>query len=182
MSVHFNAYPVTADMGLRESINAMLSHVAYAGHDFGYLPSALHQANYETLADDFSDVLTGNGSTLTVAPVITDSDSLAYLVETLLGLCNGYPAYNDERVSEIEHERVLDSVREVLTDMQTDGKTLPNATAEEITYALYEISAYIEQSEYGAAFSDADLAAAIAHAERENEIRSHEENGLFPLI
>lgn len=155
--MYFITYPVTPNMGLRESIDAMLNYVAYARHDFGYLPTALHQANNEGLSEFYGSIL-NTGDILTLAPVITDSALLADLVDTLVELCNGYPSFDDERVSEIETERLIDSLNEA---------ELPDGIyAEEVAYALFELGAYIEHSEYGASFSEEDLNAAIEHVKK----------------
>lgn len=182
MSTYFSAYCVTPDMGLRQAINAMLSYVAYAGHDFGYLPSALHQANHERLGDDFAPILVNNGSTLSLAPIVSDSELLASLVDALNGLCTDYPAYDDERVSEIEATRLVEATTEALADMVSDGREAPNATPEAIAYALRELGACIEQSEYGASFSQDDFDAALALAEAEAARAEHEANGLVPMF
>lgn len=182
MSTYFAAYCVTPDMGLRQAINAMLNYVAYAGHDFGYLPSALHQANHEALADDFAPILANDGSMLSLAPIVSDSGLLASLVEALESLCTDYPAYDDGRVSEIEHKRLIEATTEALADMVNDGHATPNASPEAIAYALHELGAYIEQSEYGASFSADDFDAALALAEAEAARAEHEANGLVSMF
>lgn len=150
---HFNAHPVTPDMGLRQSINAMLDHVAYNGHDFGYLPSVLHEANFQALARDFSELLDATGDNLKLAPRISDSEVLAYLADTLVTLCNDNPLYDDETYYTIENDRLI----EMITEERTEG--MPDAC--EIAFALYEIDADIEQSEYGANVSEEDFKAAV---------------------
>lgn len=151
--LHFNTHPVTPDMGLRQSINAMLDHVAYNGRDFGYLPSVLHEANFQALARDFSELLDATGDTLKLAPRISNSESLAYLAETLVTLCNDYPAYDEDRHHAIEQERLMEMIEEERTD------DMPDAC--EIAFALYEIGADIEQSEHGANVSEEDFKAAV---------------------
>lgn len=155
---YFNAYPVTPGMGLRQSIDAMLEHVAYSGRPFGYLPSVLHAANFQALARDFSELLDATGDTLRLAPRINDSEALAYLADTLVGLCNDYPVYDDDTHHAIEHERLMEVINEVRTD------DMPEDHA--IAAALYDIGAYIEQSEYGANVSEEDFAAAVELARR----------------
>ena len=155
--MHFNAYPVTPGMGLRGSINAMLSHVAYNGRDFGYLPSAVHESNFIALQDTWEDLLVADGDYLKLAPVVTDSSALAALVSDLLGLCNDYPVYDDELYLQIEHRRVIDAI----DDMRADG-TVP--CSECIARQLYEDGAYIEQSEYGACFAEDAFAYAVESA------------------
>lgn len=183
MSVYFAAYCVTPDMGLRQAIDTMLSRVAYAGHDFGYLPSALHQANHERLGEDFAPILVDNGSTLALAPIVSDSDLLASLAAALDSLYStDYPAYDDERVLAIEHERLIEAAAEALADMVSDGHEAPNASPEAIAYALHEIGACIEQSEYGANFSQGDFDAALALAEAKTARAEHEANGLVPMF
>lgn len=153
---HFIAYPVTPAMGLRQSIDAMLEHVAYARHDFGYLPDAVRQANHDGLVEDYGTILVDDGGVLILAPVIHDSQALASLVDALVGLCNDYPAYDDERVSQIEQSRLIDTCEESREDDMPD--------AEDIARAIWEIGAYVEQSEYGAWVSEEDFANAVAYA------------------
>ena len=154
--MYFNTYPVTANMGLRESIDAMLSHVAYNGRDFGYLPSAVHEANYEGLTEDYATILDTSGDSPTLAPRITDSALLDDLVYVLVGLCNDYPAYDDERVTNIEDARLLDMLNEV----HKEGEPEP----EHVMRALFEIGAYIEHSEYGVNVSESDYENAVSYA------------------
>lgn len=151
--LHFNTYPVTSDMGLRESIDAMLGHVAYNGRDFGYLPSVLHEANFQALARDFGELLDATGNSLKLAPRISDSEVLAQLVDTLVNMCNDYPLYDEELYSAIEQERLMEMIEEERTEDMPE--------AHEIAYALYEIGADIEQSEYGANVSEEDFHAAV---------------------
>lgn len=174
MSTYYGTYPEIPTMGLRGSLNAMLEHVAYNRHDFGYLPSAVHQANNEGLLEDFGTILEDDRGVPVLAPHIEDSAALADLADTLATLCNDYPAYDDERVSEIEHERLLDMVEEVREEDHPE--------AEDIARALYEIGAYVEQSEYGANVSEEDFEAAIAYARREEAedlARAHGQVELF---
>ena len=154
--MYFNTYPEIPGMGLRESINSMLSHVAYNGRDFGCLPSAVHEANYEGLTEDYATILDTSGDSPTLAPRITDSALLDDLVYVLVGLCNDYPAYDDERVAEIEESRLLDMLNEV----HNDGEPEP----EHVMRALFEIGAYVEQSEYGANVSESDYENALSYA------------------
>lgn len=156
--MHFNAYPVTSGMGLRESINAMLSHVAYNGRDFGYLPSIAHESNFIALQDTWGDLLVSDGDYLTLAPVVTDSSALAVLVDDLLSLCNDYPTYDDEVYHKVELQRTIDEIDDV-----RDDDTVP--CSECIAYQLYDIGAYIEQSEYGAYINERDFTFAVALAE-----------------
>lgn len=156
--MHFNAYPVTPDMGLRESINAMLAHVAYNGRQFGYLPGIVHESNFIALQDTWGDLLVSDGDYLTLAPVITDSSFLAGLTDDLVGLCNDYPVYDEELYHEIEYQRTLDEIE----DMRDDD-TVP--CSECIAYQLSDIGAYIEQSEYGVYINERDFAFAVAIAE-----------------
>lgn len=153
---YFNVHPVTSDMGLRESVDAMLEHVAYNRHDFGYPPSAIHQANYETLLEDYGAILEDDFGVLVLKSQIKDSALLADLADTLVSLCNDYPSYDDERVCEIEHERLVSMLEEVR------GEEHPRA--EDIAWALFEIGACVEHSEYGVNVSDDDYNAAVIHA------------------
>lgn len=174
MNTYFNTYPETPNMGLRESINAMLDLVAYNRHDFGYLPGAIHQANYESLLNDYDTVVEDDRGVLVLKTRVEDSALLSYLTDTLVGLCNDYPAYDDERVSEIEHERLLETLE--------DARDEDHPSAEDIAYALFEIGAYVEQSEYGAWVSDDDYDAAIEYARREEArelARAHGQTELF---
>lgn len=157
---YFNVHPVTPNMGLRESINAMLEHVAYSRHDFGYPPSAIHQANYETLLEDFGSILEDDFGVLVLKSQIKDSALLAELTDTLVSLCNDYPSYDDERVLEIEHERLVSMLEEVREE--------EHPSAVEIACALFEIGACVEYSEYGANVSEDDYNAAVAYV-RDNE-------------
>lgn len=157
--MHFNAYPVTPDMGLRESINAMLSHVAYNGRDFGYLPSIAHESNFIALQDTWGDLLVSDGDTLTLAPVITDSSFLAVLVDDLLSLCNEYPVYDEQLYSEIEYQRTL----EAINDMRAENTTIAPCS-DCIARQLFEDGAYIEQSEYGAFIPESDFDNAVVNA------------------
>lgn len=159
MTTYFNTYPVAPNMGLRESINAMLHHVADNSHPFGYLPGAIHQANYETLLEDYAPIVqTSEADSLELVARVEDSALLADLVDTLIGLCNDYPAYDEERVWEIEHERLI--------DMLEEAREEDHPSAVEIAYALLEIGACIEQSEYGACVSDDDYNSAVAYVQR----------------
>lgn len=155
--MHFIAYPVTPGMGLRESIDAMLSHVAYNGRQFGYLPSALHESNFIALHDTWGDLLVSDGDYLTLAPVITDSSALACFVDELLSLCNDYPIYDEQLYSEIEYRRTLDEI----DDMRGDNVT---PCSECIALQLLEAGAYIEQSEYGAFIAEDDFNSAVKDA------------------
>lgn len=159
---YFNAYPVTPDMGLRESINAMLYHVADNSYPFGYLPSAIHQANYLALLEDYADIIEPDSARedyLVLKTRVEDSELLEDLVETLIGLCNDYPAYDVERVSEIEQERLIDMLEETREE--------DHPSAMDIAYALFEMGAYIEQSEYGANVSEDDYKRAVEYVRRE---------------
>lgn len=103
-----------------------------------------------------------------------DSAALADLADTLAELCNDYPAYDDERVHEIEHERLLDMLDETREDDHPE--------AEDLARALYEIGAYVEHSEYGANISEDDYEAAITYARRketEDLARAHGQTELF---
>lgn len=174
MSTYFNTYPVNPNMGLREAINAMLDLVAYNRHDFGYLPGAIHQANHETLLEDYGDIVEDDYGVLVLKTRVQDSALLWYLVDTLTGLCNDYPAYDDERVTEIELERLI--------KMLEDARDEDHPEAEDIARALFEIGAYIEQSEYGANVSEDDYNDAIAYARREEAkelARAHGQSELF---
>lgn len=174
MSTHFNTYPETPGMGLRESINAMLHHVADNSHPFGYLPSAVHQANFERLLEDYSPTIqVSDSDSLELTARVEDSELLADLVDTLVGLCNDYPAY-DERVSEIEYARLIELLEEVREEDH------PNA--ENIARALFENGVYIEQSEYGANVSEADYENAIKYARREEAENLARENGQVALF
>ena len=153
---YFNVHPVTPDMGLRESINAMLEHVAYSRHDFGYLPSAIHQANYETLLEDYGAIVEDDFGILVLKSRVEDSALLAELTDSLVSLCNGYPSYDDERVLEIEQERLISMLEEVREE--------EHPSAVEIACALFEIGAYVEHSIYGADVSDDDYNAAVIYA------------------
>lgn len=182
MSVYFNAYPVTPDMGLRESINALLNHVAYAGRDFGYLPDAVNAANHECLMNHYSDIISDNDGVLTLIPLIADSALLDDMVNALIGAANDYPALDDEIVARIEYERILEAADEALRDAAQDFELgrIPSApdkrvTPEALAYALYETSADIEQSEYGAAWDDSDMATALTYAVAElNRLEAQE--------
>lgn len=150
---YFNTYPVTSDMGLRESINAMLEHVAYNRRDFGYLPGTVHMANHVDLLNDYSDIVHDNEGVLVLNKHISDSSLLADLADTLETLCNDYPVYDDETLLAIEHELLLDMINETREDTEPP--------AEDIAYALHELGACIEYSEYGANVSKDDYSDAI---------------------
>lgn len=189
MSVHFNAHPVTPDLGLRESINALLNHVAYARRDFGYLPDTVNAANHECLLDYYSDIISDNDGVLTLRPLITDSALLDDMVNALIGAANDHPSLDDEIVSRIEHERILEAADESLRDAVQDFELgrIPSAPDERVTpeglaCALYETSAYIEQSVYGAAWGDSDMSAALAYAIADLNRREAEANGLLPMF
>lgn len=157
--MHFIAYPLTPGMGLRESINAVLAHVAYNGRPFGYLPSIAHESNFIALRDTWGDLLVGevDDEYLTLAPVVSDSSALAVLVDDLLGLCNDYPVYDGEIYHEIEYERTLEELYELL-----DDSIAPCAHC--IARQLFENGAEIEQSEYGASISEDDFTLAVETA------------------
>lgn len=161
MSTYFNAHPVTPAMGLRESINAMLAHVAYNRHDFGYLPRAIYQANHEGILDDYAPIVVDNSGVLVLAPVVADSELLADLTDTLERLCNDYPAYNDTRVHQIEEARLIEACEEALTHPL---RPVTDVEPWQLARALFEIGAYIEQSEYGADFSESDYDTALTYA------------------
>lgn len=160
---YFITHPVTPSMGLRESVNAMLSHAAYARHDFGYLPDAVTKSNHEGLLSDYAAILVDDYGVPILAPRITDSAALADLAEVLVGLCNDYPAYNDERSSEIEHERLIDMIE--------DYDSLEGVSPHEVAFQLHEAGVHVEQSEYGAYVSESDMAEAVAAA-----LASHDAN------
>ena len=157
MSVHFIAYPVVAGMGLRESINAMLSHVAW-DQSMGYDAPPMHRANYQGIARDYAAIVEPvydrHTSTLELAPVVSDSALLADLVNTLETLCNDYPVYDDELVSEIERDDLIEYL---------SGCEIPaGITPEDIAYALSEAcantlnndgSAYVSLDDFNAAVS-----------------------------
>lgn len=176
MPTYFNTYPETPDMGLRESINAMLAHVADNSRPFGYLPSAIHQANYESLLEYFPNTVTPDthNDYLTLVPRVENNDELRRLVEVLEGLCNDYPVYDDERMTQIELDRLIEMLNETRKE--------DDPSAEDIAWALFEIGAYVEQSEYGANISDDDYEAAIAYVRREEARELAEAAGQVELF
>ena len=153
---YMTAYPIVNGMGLRGEINALLEHVAYARHDFGYLPSLAHASNYSALLEDYSTLLVDNSGVLELAPVVKDSQELADLVDTLLSLANDYPVYDEEAYHSLEQERLLSEIEELRKPDDPD--------AEAIAHALYESGAYLEHSEYGVYISQDDWERAIAEA------------------
>lgn len=155
---HFIAYPVTPEMGLRQSINAMLAHVAYNGRDFGYLPDAVQYSNYRCLLEDYSTILRASGDYLTLSARIDDSALLADLADTLVTLCNDYPAYDDEDVSSIEYERLIEMIDECKNEHDAE-----DIESHDIARELWDIGAEIEQSEYGADVPEDDFRLAIAN-------------------
>lgn len=156
MSVHFIAYPVVAGMGLRESINAMLSHVAWE-QSMGYDAPPLHRANYQGIARDYAaivePVIDRHTSTLELSPVVSDSALLADLVDTLEGLCNDYPSYDDELASEIERDDLI----EYLSRCEIPAGIDP----EDIAYALFEAGANTLDTDGSAYVSEDDFSAAV---------------------
>lgn len=155
---YFIAHPVTPDMGLRASIDAMLAHVAYNGRQFGYLPDAVHESNYRRLWEDHRAILSADGDYLALAPRVGDSVLLADLVETLITLCNDYPAYDDADVSAIEYARLIDMIDGCKNEH--DGEDIDS---HDIARELFDLGAYIEYSEYGAYVSVEDFMLAIAN-------------------
>lgn len=151
--LYFNSYPVTPNMGLRESINAMLEHVAYNKRDFGYLPSTVHMANHSDLLHDYGDIVRDYNGVLVLVDHVNDSAFLAYLVDTLETLCNDYPVYNDETLHAIEYGLLLDMINDTRED--TDPP------ADDIAWAITELGLYVEYSEYGANVSKDDYSDAI---------------------
>ena len=111
--MYSNAYPVTPKMGLRETFNAMLSHVAYS-QSMGYDAPSLQAANHRGLLRDFAPVVTevyiNHTSTLQLAPRVTESGMLAELWDVLEVMCNDYPAYSDELLYEVEDERETEAI------------------------------------------------------------------------
>lgn len=175
MNSYFNTYPENPRMGLRESINAMLHHVADNSRPFGYLPSALHQSNFERLLEDFAPLVqVSNDDSLELSPRVEDSALLAYLVDTLISLCNDYPAYDDEHLMKIELTRLIETLEEVREEN--------HPSSEDIARALFEIGAYVEQSEYGANVSEADYVNAIEYVQREEAENLARENGQTELF
>lgn len=156
MSVHFIAYPVVAGMGLRESINAMLSHVAW-DQSMGYDAPPVHRANYQGIARDYAAIMTPvcehHTSTLELSPIVSDSALLADLVNTLEVLCNDYPSYDDELVSEIERDDLI----EYLSGCETPDGIAP----EDIAYALFEAGANTLDTDGSAYVSEDDFSAAV---------------------
>lgn len=160
---HFIAHSVTPGMGLRESINAMLSQVAYNGRPFGYLPDAVHQSNFEALLDSYGECVTESNDTLILVPQITDSMFLAVLTDELVKLCNLYPIFDEELYHQIERSRELEAVTECLTDEGID-----DVTPEDVHRELFEASAELEHSEYGVHIYDADFNRAVESARTAN--------------
>lgn len=147
MSSHFIAHPVTPDMGLRESINAMLSHVAWASN-FGYRADCVHASNYRSLLRDFGgDSEYGTPAlieehyehhthVLRVVPRIPAgfSTHFADLVETLVALCNDYPLYDEQDHSQLEEERALEAIEE--------SREESDPPAHAILSALYDMNVH----------------------------------------
>jgi len=128
------AYPVTPAMGTREALNAMLSHVAT--HDsLGYESSFVQRANHSALLADFDGIVVpvweNMATVLKVAPIVSDSANLAYLCEVLIGLCDDYPLYNDEALSNLIDEELREYV-----DMARDSDS---PSVESIMNAIYEL-------------------------------------------
>lgn len=163
MSVHFIAYPVVAGMGLRESINAMLSYVAW-NQSMGYDADPLHRANYQGIARDYAaivePVIDRHTPTLELAPFVSDSALLADLVNTLETLCNDYPAYDDELVSEIERDDLIEYL---------SGCEIPDGIApEDVAYALWEAGANTLDHDGSAYVSEDDFNAAVSTLQAES--------------
>ena len=128
------AYPVTPNMGTREALNAMLNHVAYSD-SMGYNSSFVQRANYADILKDYAAIVVPHYQCMTncliIAPRVKDSAMLADLAEVLIGLCNDYPAYNDETVSSIMDEELREYV-----DFVRDNDT---PSVDSIMNAIYEL-------------------------------------------
>ena len=163
MSVHFIAYPVVAGMGLRESINAMLSHVAWE-QSMGYDAPPMHRANYQGIARDFAAVVTPvyerHTSTLELSPFVTDSALIADLVNTLETMCNDYPSYDDELVYEIKRADLIEYL---------SGCEIPDGIdPDDVAYALWEAGAETQDTDGSAYVSEDDFNAAVSTLQAES--------------
>jgi hypothetical protein len=174
---HFIAYPVTPDMGFRESINAMLSHVAF-DQNMGYRADTIHAANYLGLLRDFDTLveavteyhtdilkLVGHvpGTYASEQPsgyLPMGGTPLAHLVEVLVALCNDYPLYDDQDHSNIEQERLMEAVTEA---MRLDDNIPDGMHDYQIAEALFEVGAAEHESDGGVYISETDWDAAVAY-------------------
>lgn len=155
---YFIAHPVTPDMGLRESFNAMLSHTtAPKIGQGGYIGDTVHVANYRALLEDYPHLLTEGRWSLELAPRVDDSEGLAYLADILEGLCNDYPLYDGEALSAFEEELLREFIVENVEDVSEDMVGW-------IQRAIWDREYGPEFSEYGAWIDEEDLAVAIAKA------------------
>lgn len=159
MTAYFNTYPVTPDMGLRESIDAMLAHTCH-GSSMGYRADCVSASNYRSILLDYGTAgglvqETHKGMTdyLVLSPHISDSEGLADFVRILVYLCNDYPLYNDEDYGRLEDERTL----ETLEDMRSDND--PSAAA--LMRALWDLGLDVSQDGGDAYVSDEFFSAAL---------------------
>ncbi|WP_354573950.1 hypothetical protein [Frigoribacterium sp. UYMn621] len=157
------AYPITPDMGTREALNAMLSHVAYESDGMGYRAPTVLASNYRALLRDYAPLVVEHSTehwarVLIIAPHVDRSDILADLAETLIKLCNDYPLYDEQDYSELEESRLI----EFIDDERADETDPPAA---DIARALWECDLQaIHESDGSVYISETDFHAAIAYA------------------
>lgn len=131
---YFGTYGEVPNMGLRESVNALLDRVAYTGWNFGYLAPAWAEANYRDMLEWYAPILDKHEGQLRLKPRITDSAMLAQMIEELVTAANESPIICDQTFGEVEHERQLECVAEILRE--TGEKRV---TSEEVLRAAYEV-------------------------------------------
>ena len=161
------AYPITPGMGLRESIDAMLDHVA-RGQEYGYRADLIGASNFRSLLRDFGSILeesrARNVGRLELAPKVTDSAALTELFDTLVALCNDYAIYDDRDYSEVEEERNLEAMADAEPHNKPDDYPEPN----DVLRAFWELDLYIEhESDGDVFFTTADYDAAVEYARLE---------------
>lgn len=154
--MYFNTYPVTPDMGLRESINAMLQHVAFDQDSFGYRAPVVHASNYRSLLRDFSTliepVVIQHHSTLALVSKV--SGPLADLVHVLVYVCNAYPLYDESDYSELEQSRLIEYVEQQDFPAPISPLAIARALSEEGNYENeYDGSVYVSQEHWDAALN-----------------------------
>lgn len=166
---YFTAHPVTAGMGLRESINAMLEHVAWSQDGFGYDAPCVNEANYRALLRDYPEFVQDTRNrwhclVLTLVPHIPpthENDGFPAFVELLVALCNDYPLYDDEEHNKVEEERLTAAVRDTLASKSTTPPTDEEVNA--MVRALWEVGNVVHESDGSVYISVDDWTAATHH-------------------
>lgn len=131
---YFGTYGEVPGMGFRESVNALLDQVAYIGWDFGYLAPAWAEANYRALTDNYSQLLEMFEGKLRLVSHVSDSTNFAEMIEVLVAAANEGPIISDEHYCEVEYDRRLQCIADILIE---DGED--RVTAEEVMRAACEV-------------------------------------------